>query len=105
MRGCSYEQTCVLVSLAHCTGWTAERIGLAMDEIFDLHLAAKDIWNFHARWHVCHDEGPDVELMKYFMDGVGVRLEVIGRPLSETLPPVGTYLRYLLVLDENHLAN
>ncbi|RDL39548.1 uncharacterized protein BP5553_03888 [Venustampulla echinocandica] len=59
-----------------------------MSEIFELDLAAEEIWDLHTTWHNLHeDEQPDSKLMEGFMDRVGVRLEVIGTPLSETLPP------------------
>jgi hypothetical protein len=93
MEGLTSEQTAVLLSLAHCTGWSADRVRLKIKEETHVDIKAEDVWSFHWRWvmdrgkqHTVRAE--EVEVMQCVLRGLGITLTSMGRPLHATQQPV-----------------
>ncbi|KAF4628307.1 hypothetical protein G7Y89_g9844 [Cudoniella acicularis] len=88
------HETAVLLAICFTSGWSADRIALRMQDIYDSELlSAERIWDFYQLWlgkrgtareNFNEDER---ELMKVLMDGPGVRLAVWGRSMSATIRP------------------
>jgi hypothetical protein len=97
-EGLNIDQIALLLSLAQCTGWSADRIGLKMFEIYQKQLKAEDIWDFHWRWIIEREKKmnedrfleEEMELMIFIMKSIGVQLKELGKPLNRTAQPVST---------------
>lgn len=95
-EGCTVAQTALLLSLAQCTGWSADYIGLKMQEVLqtETRFTAESIWNFHWNWTILRGgttslTAHDVATMKLLLRDAGVELEPEEqRPLYQTEIPV-----------------
>jgi hypothetical protein len=93
MEGLTVEQTALLLSLAYCTGWSADRIRLKIKEVTDVDVKAENVWSFHWRWIM--DRGnqqavraEEIEVMQCVLRSLGITLPAMGRPLHATQQPV-----------------
>jgi hypothetical protein len=89
----SKEQTATLLSLAHCTGWSADRISLRIKKLTKVTLAAEKIWILHWRWVMERHTGEQLyaderEMMEILLKEIGVKVTELMRPLSQTVQPV-----------------
>jgi hypothetical protein len=86
--------TSLLLALAQCSGWSADRIRLKILEVAGEEIKAEIIWSFHWRWFMGQgNEGEkmcrkDVEAMLCVMKEYGITLPELGRPLHKTEQPV-----------------
>lgn len=94
LTGATEEDTATLLALAHCTGWSADRIALAFNELRSTELTAEQVWDFHEDWMVKTKEENrsldllDIAVMKALVNKFGVSKVMFGTPLSETTRPV-----------------
>lgn len=90
--GFTIDQTAILLALAHCSGWSADRIAGAIENITGTALSAEQVYNFHWSWIVRRDGDylsiDDFEVAQCVLGGIGVRLVARGRPLNHTMYPV-----------------
>jgi hypothetical protein len=103
MEGLTATQTSLLLSLAHCTGWSADRIRLKIKEVTDLDLTAEDIWSFHWSW--VEDRGKkeilsqgEIEVMKWVLKSIKITLTAMAKPLYLTPRPVRHSLANSLII-------
>lgn len=91
----SNEQTATLLSLAYCTGWSAEQIANKFAEATDVVVSPEAVWDYHWIW--VNDRGfaeisvAEWDIMRVLMSNIGVVLENRGMPLSEFARPVSCY--------------
>ena len=87
----SDEQTATLLALAHCTGWTADRISLKIKEVMKVAMTAEKIWFLHRHWVLDRNKTVSVderEIMEMLLKEIGVKVTALMRPLSSTVQPV-----------------
>jgi hypothetical protein len=102
MEGLTAEQSGLLLSLAHYTGWSADRIRLKIKEVTNVDTKAEDVWSFHWRWvmdrgkkqELCLEE---IEVMQSMLRSVGESLTLSGKPLHLTIQPVSHDLANSLI--------
>lgn len=86
------RQTRVLLSLAQCTGWSADYIRLKMKEVSGKTIKPEDIWSFHWQWMMDRGTqvvGPEeIDIMLALLKEEGVTLSKIGRALHTREQPV-----------------
>ena len=86
------RQTRVLLSLAQCTGWSADYIRLKMKDVSGKIIKPEDIWSFHWQWAMNRGTqfvGPrEIDVMLALLKEEGVTLPKIGRALHTREQPV-----------------
>jgi hypothetical protein len=86
------RQTRILLSLAQCTGWSADHIRLKMKEVSGKTIKPEDIWSFHWQWVMDRGtqvKGPEeIDVMLALLKEEGVTLSKIGRALYTREQPV-----------------
>lgn len=92
----NYEQTAVLLSLAHCTGWSADQIANKVAEVTDVVLPPEVVWDYHSGWVWDRNGGEclstsEWETMQMLMRAISVEITEAGRPLSRTAKPVRSF--------------
>ena len=89
----TFEQTAILLALAHLTGWSADRISLKIKEVTKKALTAEEVWMVHGRWVLDRKTGEQLsvderELMEMLLKGIDVQVTGSMKPLSQTVQPV-----------------
>lgn len=90
----TYEDTATLLALAHCTGWTADRIAREFNEKKGSKLTAEQVWDIHESWVVKNKnekrtlELLDFGVMKALLNKIGIINIAFDPPLNETTRPV-----------------
>jgi hypothetical protein len=102
LPGITSEHLATLFALAHCTGWTAERIALKFKEVAGVELTAEQIWSLHNSW-VTRRGGDyldllDAELLRFLLCRIRVDISAFRTPLNRTQIPV----RLLLEQAKEH---
>lgn len=86
------DQTATLLALAHCTGWSADRIAHKLKDVTDLELSAEVVWSVHDVWVKERGgeylEADDIEMMHVLLRRTGVDMPNFGVPLNRTEYPV-----------------
>lgn len=92
LKGLTTKQTAILLALAQCTGWSADRISQKIHDISGIKLTAETVWRFHRQWERRHGEAncsaDTIEVMTNVLKRVGVDVSIMGTPLSDTVYPV-----------------
>lgn len=90
--GFTPQQSAVLLALAHCSSWSADRIAHTIETITGITLSAEQVFNFHWSWTIRRGEHlstDDFEIAQIVLSGIGFNLlQRGGRPLSHTRYPV-----------------
>ncbi|KAK0125351.1 hypothetical protein ONS96_009199 [Cadophora gregata f. sp. sojae] len=91
-------QSALVISLAHLSGWSAERIAVTIKNRISQEVSAEDIWHYCWRWILLgrsNDQDfvseDDRELMKAAIKEAMIDMEVgkgPARPLHKTVEPV-----------------
>jgi hypothetical protein len=103
MGNLTLYETGVLLSLAQCSGWSADRIKLKISKIADekFDYKAEDIWSFHWQWILKRGEqavsDEDIVVMLSVLKREGITLSELGRPLNTTEQPVSSCVVYIHV--------
>jgi hypothetical protein len=89
----SCHDTGLLLALAHCSGWSADRIKLKIKKVSGIEFKPEDIWSFHWRWVMDRGNGAmcreDIEAMLWVLKEYGITLSEVGKkPLHTTEQPV-----------------
>jgi hypothetical protein len=87
------ELTATLISLAHCSGWSADRIRLAiLEKGYHFNESAEWIWHLHRQWMLVR--GPsglsteEADIADFLLQDFGLDSASQVRPLSNTHQPV-----------------
>jgi hypothetical protein len=92
IQGLTTEQTATLLTLAHCTGWSADSISNKIQDTTGVKLTAESVWDTHRDW-VWGRGGEQLStgttmIMKILLTRAGVNTFTMGAPLSRTFRPV-----------------
>lgn len=92
VQGLTTEQTATLLTLAHCTGWSADSISNKIKDITGVKVTAESVWDTHRDW-VRGRRGEQLsadttKVMQILLNRVGVNTSTMGAPLSRTFRPV-----------------
>jgi hypothetical protein len=86
------RDTGLLLALAQCSGWSADRIKVEIMNVSGIELKPEDIWSFHRQWIMDRGNGDvgrnDIEAMLSVLNDYDITLPVLGRPLHKTEKPV-----------------
>lgn len=90
--GLTNQQLATLIALAHCTGWSAERINNKYKEYSGIKLTAELTHSLYTTWasyRFPHGEisTDEWDIMRLLMKDVGVLIRGQSRPLSHTSVP------------------
>jgi len=90
--GMTVDQTATLLALAHCTGWSADRIANKLKEVTGFGLDAEVVWSLYDTW--VKERGgeqlgaDDIEMMQVLLRKIGVDMPTFCLPLNRTEYPV-----------------
>ncbi|PVH89726.1 hypothetical protein DL98DRAFT_579514 [Cadophora sp. DSE1049] len=98
LQNLTKAQSALVISLAHLSGWSAERIALTIKKQTFEEILAEDIWHYYWRWILLgRSNDPDFvsedgrELMKATIKDAGVEMEIGNQParsLHKTVEPI-----------------
>ncbi|TAQ90616.1 hypothetical protein B7494_g1073 [Chlorociboria aeruginascens] len=90
MPGLTIDESAILIALAHCTGWSADRISCTLEDATFVTKTPEEIWDYYQAWESSR-EGEEIDnvkeerLMRALMRNVGVQKYRFRDPLSTTV--------------------
>jgi len=78
-------QTALLLSLAHCSGWSADHIHYKFRCLTDISLTAEQIWDLHWEW-IRARGGVEVPVYSGELEIMGLLCREVGFKAIEQLP-------------------
>ncbi|CAG8977294.1 hypothetical protein HYALB_00012579 [Hymenoscyphus albidus] len=101
----SQDITATVLSLATCTGWSADHISITIEKEFNLKFTPEHIWDFHSHWITTRKRftQEDRATMWWLMRCIGVHcLQIAAKPLNMTPRPISVEFQPTWSPKNNH---